>query len=315
MPGARASVRAIAWRCRNLTRNRARRRAILSPVLPYLDELERVTPEIAALVPPATARRLRAIPLGLTRDTPPALRVAMRDARDLGALEHLRALTGYPIVPVEVASVHLGPALDRIYAYVPLALPSAPAAADDWQRIAVQDSASGMLHDSSMSKLFAATLITCAIIGIGWYWQQSRRFERKTEYREYGTLSAPTVGIRYDLPYGAAWARGAAGPGFVQHYRGDDQWLELRRVPGTTDLRAAAHAASALWRHPVDPGGVACAEVADRPASTMACHSPGFHQWAWVDGADTLVATLECADTCPIDDVARLVESVRPLVL
>ncbi len=288
-----------------------------------LDELERIPPEIAALISAATARRLRAIPLGLTGETPPALRVAMRSPGDLAAIQQLRALTGLPIVPVELASMHLGPALDRIYAHATVAPAPPPAptikpSSDDWKRIPVTDGPDTVLHGWSMGKTVLSAIVVSAL-GIGIFYFRVWRWDRKhqpPETRYYGIVRAPDVGIDFEFSTSTPWAPAAHAPGFAQYGRGRDERLEFRRISGTTDLRAAAQAAiaaSTIWDAPTAFTAAQCGDSDDRPPPSMVCHSPGFHQWAWPAGADTLVVTLECRPDFPVEAIGMTVQSVSRL--
>jgi len=129
------------------------------------DELRGVTHDIAALIPAAIARRVRAVPLGFTYDDPPRLRVAMRDPEDPAAVAEVRAVTGHPVIPVRAWNVQMSLALDRLYPRVDIApprrvpeatrppetvaAPALPKPADDWRKTKLPDAVGedGMLHD------------------------------------------------------------------------------------------------------------------------------------------------------------------------
>jgi twitching motility protein PilT len=86
-----------------------------------------IPPVVRAMIPPALARKLRAVAVGIDEAT---LVVAMEDPGDPGAIDQLHRETGWQIRPAMVTASDLSRALDEIYGPLEVEPSAAEEAAD-----------------------------------------------------------------------------------------------------------------------------------------------------------------------------------------
>lgn len=124
---------------------------ILSIPCVHLDEYV-LDPEVVRLLPPAIARRNRALPLELKRDDDgDQLLLAMEDPLDIMAMDEIATHVSINIQPVLVGPVAIEQALDRIYAADPkrdAAPPPAPDGDDGIDFGEIAAGGEGMEEDS-----------------------------------------------------------------------------------------------------------------------------------------------------------------------
>jgi hypothetical protein len=307
------------------------------------DELRAVTSELAALIPPPIARRLRAVPLGFSHEDPPRLRVAMRDPGDAMVVAQLSSLTGYPVVPLRAWNVQMALALDRLYPTVadapPRRVPEGTRppprpepASDDWKKTKIPDDVpDGMLHDNSVGRtLLIGLLIGVVIAGAmvaGFVLRERAREDSRDSYqgdRVSGRTAAEGVGLSIDFS-GGYWRHSDSndhGDLFVRIGGGGAiygellVWRETDEIPETTeemerilDLATYTKERTALTR---------CDEstLHDPPAMECSDEGRGDHYWAWVeeDGAGVIIVRYY-TETGGYDaeQIERIVRSIRPL--